>query len=160
MKYSIANFGQLRYFKPNQIPISTAMYQPKFWKFGMDKHNVFLGITAPELSPAGIQEHVLCGKPCKYKQAVMTNSCPFLRSYLNYLLTLDFKKLLADFSKVAEDVRKISLFTGEPEIVLLVYEAVDNPCSERFALQQLFSINGLTLANYTATANSLNLGGF
>ena len=146
MNYYIANFGQLRFFKPNQIPISTAMYQPHFWRLGPDSNNVFLGINAPELSPAKITTHNLCGRYCKYRKKP---TCPFLTDYLNYLNTVDFAKLLSDFKTTAEEVRKVNHFAGEPDIVLLVYESIDNPCSERWELKELFSKHNIDLIDFT-----------
>ena len=49
----------------------------------------------------------------------------------DYCEILDFDKLLSEFERVAEDVRKITHYKGEPKIVLLVHEKPDNLCSER-----------------------------
>jgi hypothetical protein len=55
---------------------------------------------------------------------------------------------MAEFKRIAEDVRKINHFEEEPEIILLVYETPDNPCSERIALIDYFKKHGIELEEY------------
>lgn len=152
MNYYITNFGNLKNLKDFQIPISTAIWQPKFWKYGLDRHNVFLGITEPLLSPAKLNSADLCIKNCPYKSSVP--NCPFLVNYAKYLDTIDFDYLLSEFERVANDVRKINNFIGEPDIVLLVYEAENNPCSERAALKSLFKKHNIVLKEFNKNSNN------
>lgn len=155
MKLYITNFYNLRYFKPNQIPISTAIWDPKWYHNNtsdqnicfLDKNMVMNGIKEEKLSPAAVSEHVTCSETCPYKQSVP--NCPFLQYYRAYLDTVDINYLLSEFNRVAEDVRKITKFVEEPEIMLLVHETEDNPCSERWPLQDYFKANGYDLPSWT-----------
>ena len=66
-----------------------------------------------------------------------------------YLNTIDFNNyLLPEFERIAEDVRKINNFEGESEIILLVYETPDNPCSERGSLMEYFKAHGIIIEEY------------
>ena len=106
-----------------------------------------MGICEPLLSPAKLSEDVICQRDCSHKNEIP--SCPFLISYRKYLETVDFKKLIAEFKRVANEVKKINNYQQEPEIVLLVYESVNNPCSERQPLIDYFAKNGIILKEFT-----------
>ena len=75
----------------------------------------------------------------------LTNS---RNSSLVYILSIDFKAMINELQRVAEDVRKITKFSGEPNIILLVYEAVSSPCSERYGLKELFKNNDVELIEF------------
>lgn len=148
MKIYIANFANLRNMNENCIPVSTAVWQPKFWKYGIDKHNIFLGLSERELSPykIDIEDEVLCCKDCPRKKDLP--DCEFLRRYRAYLDTVDMNYILSEFSRVSEEVRMITHYEGDPSIVLLVYEAEDNPCSERKPLIEWFAKHGIAVENW------------
>jgi len=105
-----------------------------------------MGICEPLLSPAKLSEDVICQRGCPHKNTVP--NCPFLVNYREYLETIDFKKLIAEFKRVADEVKKINNYQQEPEIILLVYESVDNPCSERQPLIDYFEKNGIILKEW------------
>ena len=69
--------------------------------------------------------------------------------YLEYLSTLDFNYLISEFRRVAEEVRSITKFEGEPEIVLMVYEPKTCICAERPVLQQYFKENGIVVEEWS-----------
>lgn len=148
MKIYIGNFANLRNMNENCIPISTAVWQPKFWKYGIDKNNIFLGICEKELSPykIDVEDEVLCCKDCPRR--VELPNCEFLRRYRAHLDTVDINYILSEFERVADDVRKITHYVGEPNIVLLVYEAEDNPCSERRPLIDWFKSHNIEVNNW------------
>lgn len=148
MKIYISNFANIRYLTENCIPISTAVWPPKFWKFGVDKNNVFLGISEKELSPykIDVEDGVLCSKDCK-RRADLPN-CEFLVRYRAFLDTVDINYILNEFSRVAEDVRKITHYKNDAIIVLLVYESINNQCSERWPLIDWFAKHGIEVKNF------------
>lgn len=147
MKYFISTFYNIRYFRPHQIGISTAVWQPKYWKYEQNKNGAVMGICEPLLSPAKLSEEVICQRDCQYKNDVP--NCPFLVSYREYLETIDFEKLLTEFERIANEVKKINNYQQDPEIILLVYEAANNPCSERLELVKLFENHGIILKEWT-----------
>lgn len=159
MKYYIANFSQLGQLNKNCIPISTCAVDPYFFHqkalskkyyltegFYLNDNDVLLGIREPFLSPSRFNSNVVCEKHCPYKESVP--DCPFLANYKEYLSKLDFDHLLAEFERVSEEVRKVNNFKGEAAIVLLVYEAENNPCSERKPLIEAFKQHNIELKNW------------
>lgn len=147
MQYYITNFANIRNLTQNCIPISTAVWDPKWFTLHVDKNGVLNGIREESLSPKYLApEACTCQKNCQYKSQVP--SCPFLEAYAKYLDSIDFNYVLSECCRVSEDVRKITNFSGEPNIVLLVYEAVDNPCSERQSLINLFAKHGIQLNEF------------
>lgn len=146
MRFYIANFANLRNFTPNMIPISTAMWQPAFFKAEITKNKVVLGITERELSPYKVDMSEGCQKACPHRESVP--ECPFLTKYAEYLETVSFDRIMSECERVADGVRKLTNYEGEPIIVFLVYEAESNPCSERVPLQRWFEKHGVKLENW------------
>ena len=52
------------------------------------------------------------------------------------------KDIIKRFEELAQKVQQELGFKEEPEIILLVYEAPTNPCSERRVIQEWFKENG------------------
>lgn len=144
VKIKISYFPMVRHFKANQIGVSTAVWKPKYWKYGLNKHNSVTGIEEKSLSPYYVEQY--CCKECLYKKDLP--NCPFLTAYRKYLDTVDINYLLSEFKRIAEDVKKINNYEDEPEIILLVYETPDNPCSERQPLIDYFGKHGIKLEEY------------
>lgn len=152
----IANFAQLRYFTSNCIPISTCNSDPKFFHnnsynkniYFIDKNNVINGIREESFLIGEVfeqlEEHCVPNCPWKYKNP----NCGFLKAYRAHLDTIDFDWLLKEFNRVAEDVRKITHYEGEPIICLMVWEAVNNPCSERGPIKDWFASHGVELKDW------------
>ena len=134
----------VRHFKANQIGISTAVWDPKYWTYGLNKNSSVTGISEKVLSPTLVEQY--CGKDCQFKKELPC--CPFLTGYRNYLDTVDFNYLMTEFKRIAEEVKKINNYEGEPEIILLVYETPDNPYSERQPLIDYFEKHGIKIEEY------------
>ena len=134
----------VRHFKANQIGISTAVWKPKYWTYRQNKQGSVTGIEEKLLSPYYVEQY--CSKECQFKKELPC--CPFLTAYRKYLDTVDFNYLMTEFKRIAEDVKKINNYEGEPEIILLVYEIPDNPCSERQPLIDYFASYGIELEEY------------
>lgn len=145
LKFYISYFYNIRFFKKDLIPVSTAISDPSWFKSKdgepwLDSRGVLCGLNFPELShPLNFN----CGCPCKTKDY---QKCSFLRTYRSYLSSLDFDKLLEKFSLLANYLR--SQGKNVSGFCLMVYEKPDNPCSERKPLQELWKNNGLELLEY------------
>lgn len=90
-----------------------------------------------------------CGeaKPCPYLNKVP--HCQFMDSYYEYLKKQDFNSLLKELERIAEDVRKINNFEGEPVICLIVYESSKCTCAERPCIVKWFKDNGYDLQEWS-----------
>ena len=149
MKVYTSYFYQIRFFKPHQIPLSTAVWDPKWFHEGQgkdhvwkDKNGVWNGLRLEILNPDNC-----CSLPpecieCQRKGDPET--CSFIKDYSTGLHTkVDFSELLDMINKTAEYIQQLEGFEEEPEIILIVHEASDEPCSERKSIQELFAEHGI-----------------
>lgn len=156
MKIYTSYFYQIRFFKPHQIPISTADWDPTWfhdfkgqdhvWK---DKNGVWNGIRLEILNPSHCcsilpPECVGCSKESKYIER-----CSFLKDYREGLHTkLKFNELLECITKMADYFQHLEGFTDEPEIIFILHESPNNPCSERVPIQELFKEHGIEVTEW------------
>ena len=150
MKIYTSYFYQIRFFKPWQIPMSTAVWDPKWFHEGLgqdhvwkDKNGVWNGLRIEILNPDNC-----CSLPpecteCQRKGNPET--CSFIKDYSSGLhIKVNFPELLEILSKTADYIQNLEGFQEEPEIILIVHEASDEPCSERKSIQNLFSEHGIS----------------
>lgn len=153
MQILISYFYQIRFFKPNMIPLSTAVWDPQWFHQGKghnyqfkDKNGVWNGIRANDFMP-GAECEGLCSGP---KSCSTSNplDCPFLNTYRKQLNKLDFQNIMSRFEKLGKAVQEKEQFEEEPIIVLIVYETPTNPCSERGPIIDWFKANGYDLKEF------------
>lgn len=155
MKVLITYFYNIRFLKPNQIPVSTAVWDPKWYHdfkdkdyIFKDKNGVYNGIRYIPFVP-----NDSCNGLCRGPETCdkTPDVCPFLQNYYKQIYSLDIDEVMNDFSEIRYwlglDV------ADDYEIVLLVYEKPDNPCSERHTLIQWFKDNGIDIEEFKAQHN-------
>lgn len=152
MKFLISYFYQVRFMKPYMIPVSTALWDPAWFnhngKIYKDKNGVYNGIRCDQFLPPELSEG--CGCPCDQHKH-RTSDCAFLIDYRKQLDKINFQDFLHWCEALGDYVQKKEQFKEDPVIVLLVYEAPDNPCSERGPLIEWFAANGLELKQWKHT---------
>ena len=100
-----------------------------------------------------IPEEMCSGRLCSYEDK---KPCQFLKAYWNHLQKIDFEGyLIPELKRIAEDVRKITQYKGDPIFILLVHEKPDNPCSERGPLIRLFKEHNIELKEWTKENSGL-----
>lgn len=150
MKYYITYFYNIRFFKPYDIPFSTALWdQPWFHEkkgnnhYFKDKNGVYNGLRINCLAPApDNHECTNCWSdhdPTK---------CTFIQYYKKQLDELDFDQVKWYLETTANNIKAKEGFEEEPNIILLVYEKPDNPCSERWPLKEYFKAHGIELEEW------------
>ncbi len=144
MKLAISYFYQIRNFKPNMIPISTALWDP-FWfqppadkEYWIDKRGIVCGLR---YEPLIVQKEGSHTCPCKNRS--LAPNCPTMQEYRQLLETIDFDKMIKAFEFCGNKFKKELNFQEEPIIVLIVYETPNNSCSERAALIDYFQSKGI-----------------
>lgn len=153
MRISLSYFYQIRFFRPYMIPLSTALWDPKWYhkstgnqytKF-IDKNGVINGLRIECLQPHSESEsksddHKYCTYCTEDDKKINSqhHDCDFLLDYRSKLDRLDFNKLLNDFDVIGQSIKNQLNFTQDPLIVLIVHESPDNPCSERWVLFDYF----------------------
>ncbi len=146
-------FYQIRFFTRNMIPLSTAVWDPKWfhqnksqkyqWK---DKNGVWNGLRAEEFAPGPLCDNLCRGPECC--DTGQPQTCPFLKAYRKQLDLLDFKDIIKRIYKIGKAVQEAEGFKEEPIVVLIVHEAIDNPCSERRIIQEWFRDNGYPIQEF------------
>ena len=137
MKIYTSYFYQIRNFKQNMIPISTALSDPEWFKpptgkeYYIDKRGIICGLR---YKPLIVQSQGTHYCPCENK-TILKGNCSTMQEYRELLETIDFDKMIKAFEFCLNKFNKDT-------IVLIVYEAPNNPCSERIALQNYFTTHG------------------
>ena len=138
MKIVTSYFYMIRYFTPNIIPVSTALSDPAWYRpptgkeYFIDKNGVINGLRYEPLIVQRYGEHIC---PCESKD--LAPACPTMIEYKQLLFSLvDKEKTLKAFEYCCNK------FNADT-IALMVYEAPNNPCSERAALQKFFNCEEL-----------------
>ena len=142
MKVYISYFYQLRFFPADMLPLSTAVWDPKWYSQNgaqfVDKRGVLNGCKFGYFMPNSTCNGLCRGpKECR----ALPNSCEFLKKYRAQLDALDFDKALEDLEDRANRY-------GKKDVCLMVYEVPDNPCSERVVLKQWFADHGYELEEW------------
>lgn len=139
MKISTSYFYQIRFFKPNMIPVSTARFDPSWFKSGIDKNGVINGIRLNIFAPDDS-----CGAECQKNCNSKPSNCKFLRKYREQLSKFPLERVLLNLDRIADYVEKtMNISKDDIHIVFIVYEDPRNSCSERSAIQEYFRSNGI-----------------
>ena len=144
MKIYTSYFYQIRNFKQNMIPISTALSDPMWFRppigeeYYIDKRGIICGLRYEPLivqkygTKTCIGEQSIC--PFVYYQPYYY--CEMLQEYRQLLETVNFDKMIKAFEYCLNKFNKNT-------IVLMVHEAPKNLCSERKYLQEYFNEHGI-----------------
>ena len=145
MKLRLSYFYQIRNFKPNMIPMSTAMSDPAWYHDFQDSDHIFVDkrgiLNGLRLKPIIVQnadgEHHC---PCEVKDPA---HCPLTASYEQALELIDLPNMMKGIETFCDNYCKENNIKEEPIAVLMVYEAPNNPCSERHSLLKYFNNHGI-----------------
>ena len=147
MEIYTSYFYQVRFMKPYMIPLSTAIWDPKWYHQNLgqehvwkDKNGVYNGLRAPVFAPGP-----LCENLCRGPETCVTKdptTCLFLNTYRYQLDQLDYDDVIARCERMGKYIQSLEHFSEEPVIILLVHEAKTNPCSERRVIQEWFASHG------------------
>lgn len=153
MKIYTSYFYMIRFFNPNMIPLSTAIYDPKWYHafrgndfIFYDKRGVLNGLRIEPLHPTSDNDECVgcnrSGDP---------NTCSFIKKYREQVYSIDFNKFQESLEKYLDIISK--RYKGGSDIipVLIFHEAPDNPCSERSVIHSWLYDNGVEFEELTKT---------
>lgn len=153
MKILTSYFYQIRNMKQNYIPLSTAVWDPKWFHQGKgnnyqwkDKNGIWNGLRAEPFVPGKACEG-LCRGP-EVCNAYSPKTCAFLKTYRKQLDNLNFQEILKRFEDLGLKIQKTEGFQEEPVLVLIFHEKYDNPCSERWPVQDWFKDNDYPIKEF------------
>lgn len=149
MKLYITYFYNIRFFTPDMIPFSTAVWDPKWYHefrgnghVFIDSNGVINGIRIEYLNPKSVHAS---GCPCKLKNP---SECEFIKEYKSGLRNLDLQEVLRYIETTLKEASEI-LEIENLKPVLIVHEADWNPCSERDSLIEYFQENNIDIEQLT-----------
>ena len=146
LKLATSYFYQIRFFKPNMIPFSTAVWDPKWYHEFRDQSHVFQdkrgvlnGFRVEALHPGPAIQNACHGPDACAKSPP---NCPFMSGYRAQLDAINCDELVRRLWQLSAAIQKNEGFAGEPVVVLIVHEPPQAVCSERGVIQQWFKSNG------------------
>ena len=143
-------FYQVRFFKKNMLPLSTAVYDPKWFHnfcsqsfVFLDKNGIINGLRLRDLAPGPscvgkCAGRLMCGSS--------PDKCDFYANYKNQLRNICFTDFMYKLERASNTYKNKMGLEEDPIVVLLVHEAPNNECSERKAIQDWFKENGVAVS--------------
>lgn len=166
MKYYISYFYQIRNMKPNMLPMSTAMYDPKWFHNNLgngyryfDKNGVINGVRIDRLIfdksryDFLIDSEADCQKVCQKDQPKFYENngwwCPFMCSYAYNIREKnpDFNEFITFCDRYVDFLNQ-KLSANIDTIIFIVHEPTSVICGERPVLQHWFKENGFELKEW------------
>lgn len=151
MKFKVSYFARIRKFAHNEVPVSTAMWDPKWFHPArkpkgvyLDKRGVINGLRVDPFVPG----YGGCDGPrdCLWEP----EKCNFMDRYRRQLAALSADEILERFRSLEAKLKEKypGYFDDEITFVLMVYEKPDNECSERVAIKEWFNDNGIKIEEW------------
>lgn len=158
IKFYISYFYQIRNMTPNMLPVSTAMYDPKWFHEGkgtgyryFDKNHVINGVRLGELCMEQyrvdnlVKRGLMCDQLCPRD----AQTCPFMQEYAKCIREKnpDFQKFITFCDGYLQFLnQRLNLCLDT--IIFIVHEAPSRGCGERPELQRWFAENGMELKEF------------
>lgn len=142
MKLYTSYWAQVRNFPRNLVGLNTTVWPPKWRPLGPDKNGVWVVDCWP-LKPGSACEGLCAGK-CEPKHP---KDCEFLKVYKGQLDYLNFDTFMGQLHALKEKMEQ-----GENlkdiDFAFIVFEKYDNPCSERWPIQQWMREHGVEIKEW------------
>ena len=142
MKLYTSYWAQVRNFPKNLVGLNTTVWPPRWRPLGKDKNDVLV-IDCPPIKP-GSQCAGLCNGKCKPKHP---DTCEFLKTYREQLDYLDFDSFYSQLEALKQKIEE-----GENlediDFAFIVFEKYDNPCSERWPIQEWFKEHNMEIQEW------------
>lgn len=145
-------FYKVRFLTPYQIPVSTALWDPKWFHDFKTQDHIFLdsrgvinGVRMPMLAPGPT-----CSDLCHGREGCRSTPdiCDFLTFYRKQIYSLNFNSVMELFESTAATVKRGFALEKEPQFMLMFHEAPTNPCSERVVVTSWFKDNGHAITEW------------
>lgn len=144
MKLYTSYWAQVKNFPKNLVALSTVVWEPKWYNVGSVDKNGVISLRCRPLRP-GRSCDGLCDGHCEPRHP---QDCAFLREYRKQLDAIDFddfiQHLLDLQARLLEDFPDRTDF----DFAFIFYEKYDNPCSERWAVQDWLRVHGVEIEEW------------
>lgn len=148
LELATSYFYHIRFFKPYMIPLSTAIWDPKWYhnfreqdKTFIDKNGVINGLRISPLMPGSS-----CDGLCRGREVCSVgdpSSCEFLKAYYKQLSSISMPTFMSELNSHIDTIVEYLKLDRDPLVVFIVHEKYDNPCSERVMLHKWFKENSI-----------------
>ena len=142
LKLYTSYWAQVKNFPKNLIGLNTTVFPPHWRPLGRDNRGIWV-IDCPPLKP-GRECVGLCNGKCNPKHP---DDCEFLKVYRNQLDNIDVGDFLNHLDRLAYKIKKDEDLS-DVDFAAVVFEAPQNKCSERVALQSWGAFCGLDIKEW------------
>lgn len=153
MKIYTSYFYMVRFLRPWELPLSTAVWDPKWFHdfkgqnhIYKDRRGVLNGVRAGMFVPDNT-----CTNQCSGLDKCVTKDptqCTFLRRYRQQLDKLDAKSFMKYMEQSSSYFQDLLELERPLDFVLIFHEAPTNKCSERWPVQSWFQDNGFEVTEW------------
>ncbi len=144
-------FYQIRFFKPYMIPLSTAVWDPKWYHEFKDQSHAFLdrngvlnGLRFEDFAPGPT-----CQDLCRGPETCLTKdpyTCAFLQAYKKQIENISKDLIEFKIKNICDVVNdKLELYRY-PMPVLILHETPQKLCSERMMLHEVLRSKGFEIS--------------
>lgn len=148
MKLYTSYFAQIRNFPKNLVALSTVIFEPKWYKIGGIDKNGIISVRCTPLQPGKSCEG-LCDGKCFPKHP---KDCTFLQEYRKQLDAIDFKHFMYQLFNLHERLAYDSEIK-DFNFAFIFYEKYDNPCSERWPVQEWLRAHNVEVKEWQLDKN-------
>ena len=144
MKLYTSYWAQIRNFPTNLIVLNTTIWPPRWYNVGgIDKRGV-ISLHCEPLRP-GHSCDGLCDGRCEPRHP---QDCAFLREYRKQLDAIDFNDFIQHLLDLQARLLEDFPDRKELDFAFIFFEKYDNPCSERWAVQDWLRAHGVEIEEW------------
>lgn len=144
MKIYTSYFYKVRFFKENIYPVSTAVWDPKWFHDNQGEMHIFVdknGVTnGLKFYPFVPNNEVMGLCKGKFDCDSSPDKCEFLSKYRKQLDSLDFNEIMEDLKSTFDEPDDV--------IVFMFHETPNNKCSERDVVTDWFRDHGIEVKEW------------
>ena len=144
MKLYTSYWAQVKNFPKNLVALSTVVWEPKWYDVGGVDKNGIISLRCRPLRP-GHSCDGLCNEHCEPRHP---QDCAFLREYRKQLDAIDFNDFMQHLLDLQARLLEDFPDRKELDFAFIFFEKYDNPCSERWAVQDWFRAHEIKIEEW------------
>lgn len=144
MKLYTSYWAQVKNFPKNLVALSTVVWEPKWYNVGSVDKNGIISLRCRPLRP-GHSCDGLCDGRCEPRHP---QDCAFLREYRKQLDAIDFDDFIQHLLDLQARLLEDFPDRKELDFAFIFFEKYDNPCSERWAVQDWLRAHGVEIEEW------------
>ena len=144
MKLYTSYWAQVKNFPKNLVALSTVVWEPKWYNVGSVDKNGIISLRCRPLRP-GHSCDGLCDGRCEPRHP---QDCAFLREYRKQLDAIDFNDFIQHLFDLQARLLEDFPDRKELDFAFIFFEKYDNPCSERWVVQDWLRTHGVEIEEW------------